>query len=171
MYEDSITYTPELAAEICEELKTGKTLRAVCRLNEHFPSETAVRQWVHDDRNGFTSQYLRAREIGYLAMADEIVEIADDGINDTYEDEDGKTKTNYDVLGRSKLRSDVRQWLLSKALPKIYGAKITQEHTGADGAPLFGEDERARRVAALRQKVQERIAQNNQEPDDASDLA
>lgn len=105
-------------------------------------------------------------------MADELVEIADDGTNDTYEDDEGKVKTNYDVLGRSKLRSDVRQWLLSKALPKVYGNKTTTELTGADGAPLFGEDERARRVAALKERVQNRIAHTNQpEPTDASDLA
>lgn len=171
MGNNTTSYTQKLADEICGLLKQGHTLRAACRLHPDTPAESTVREWVHDDRNGFTAQYLRAREIGYLAMADELVEIADDGANDTYEDDEGNIKTNYDVLGRSKLRCDQRQWLLSKALPKVYGQKVTTELTGADGAPLFGEDERARRVAALRERVKERIAQNNAEPNDASDLA
>ena len=31
---------------------------------------------------------------------------------------------------------DTRKWLLSKALPKIYGDKLTAELTGKDGQPL-----------------------------------
>ena len=41
-----------------------------------------------------------------------------------------------DVVQRDRLRIDTRKWLLSKALPKIYGDKITQEVTGKDGSAL-----------------------------------
>lgn len=163
-------YTPELAAEICEQLKTGKTLRAVCRDNEHFPSEMTVRDWAHSDLNGFSSQYLHAREIGYMAMADEILEIADDARGDTYEDAEGRTKTDWERLGRSKLRSDVRQWLLSKALPKVYGQKLDLAHSGHIAGSMT-EEERIKRLNALIAKGLDCTAQNNTEPTDASDLA
>ena len=39
-------------------------------------------------------------------------------------------------MNRDRLRVDPRKWLLSKALPKIYGDKLTAELTGKDGAPL-----------------------------------
>lgn len=128
-------YTPELARKICVELAQGAFLRQICR-REDFPSEATVRGWVVDDRDGFSAQYARARAMGLHSMAEETVEIADDGLNDTYKKEDGSDAVNTDVVQRSKLRVDTRRWLLSKMLPKEFGDKITQEHTGADGGPI-----------------------------------
>lgn len=73
-------------------------------------------------------------------MADEILEIADDGTNDWVErqNKDGSSYRAFDQehYQRSRLRFDARRWLLSKALPKVYGDKLTTELTGKDGAPL-----------------------------------
>lgn len=101
-----------------------------------MPSEALVRVWASDQTLPFFSQYAQAREIGYHVMADELLEIADDGINDRIVDEDGNERTDHDVIARSRLRVDTRKWLLSKALPKIYGDKIQNEHTGANGGPI-----------------------------------
>lgn len=130
-------YTDELAAKICSKLAEGKTLRAVCRI-DGMPPESTVRRWALDDFNGFAAQYARAREIGYHSMADEALDIADDGSNDTYEVE-GREVTNQDVIARSRLRVDTRKWLLSKALPKVYGDKVAL--TGADGGAIKTETE------------------------------
>lgn len=59
-------------------------------------------------------------------MADEILEIADDGRNDWMEiqNRDGDNigwKVNGEAVQRSRLRIDARKWLLSKLLPKKYG--------------------------------------------------
>jgi hypothetical protein len=120
-----------------------------------MPPESTVRLWVQDDREGFAAHYARAREVGYQSMADELIEIADDGSNDWMERKrgDGSTEEveNHEVIGRSRLRVDTRKWLLSKALPKVYGEKIVQEHTGANGGPIetheLSETEAARRIA------------------------
>lgn len=128
-------YTPEIAREICALLASGMFLREICR-DENFPPESTVRGWVVDDREGFSAQYARARELGLHSMAEETVEIADYGENDTYVKEDGSQGVNTDVVQRSKLRVDTRKWLLSKMLPKDFGDKITQEHTGPDGGPV-----------------------------------
>lgn len=130
-------FSPELAQEICGMLATGQTLREVCRRPE-MPSEAAVRLWALENRDGFGAQYTRARELGYLSMADEIIDISDDGLNDWIERRraDGSTETvvDHEHISRSKLRFDARRWLLSKCLPKIYGDKL--EHTGPDGGPI-----------------------------------
>lgn len=127
------SFTAELAAEICLRLSGGLTLREVCR-DKAMPAESTVRGWALDDREGFSAQYTRAREIGYLAMADELLEVADDGKNDWMERQDDEGKASYVLNGehvqRSRLRVDTRKWMLSKALPKVFGDKITQEHTG-----------------------------------------
>lgn len=81
----------------------------------------------------FGEQYARARQIGYQLLADEILEISDDGANDTYVDEDGQLRTDQDVIARSKLRVDSRKWMLSKMLPKVYGEKLQTEHSGVLG--------------------------------------
>ena len=122
-------YSPEIAAEICERLANGESLRAICK-SEHLPTEAAVRQWALDDHKGFASHYARAREIGYERMAEEILSISDEGINDTYLDDEGVERTNHDVIARSKLRVDSRKWLLSKMLPKKYGDKLQTEVSG-----------------------------------------
>ena len=108
-------FSPELAALICERLAAGETLRAICR-DEGMPDERTVRRWALDDVEGFSAQYARAREIGYQGMADALTEIADAKDGDP---------------ARDRLRVDTRKWLLSKALPKIYGDKQQVEHSGS----------------------------------------
>ena len=44
-------------------------------------------------------------------------------------------------MQRSRLRVDTRKWLLSKALPKIYGDKVTAEISGPDGGPIKTEEQ------------------------------
>lgn len=72
---------------------------------------------------GLTDQYARACEARQEFLFDEIIDIADDGSNDTYVTEDGEG-TNYDVIQRSKLRIDARKWALSKMNPRKYGDKM-----------------------------------------------
>ncbi|WP_346283726.1 terminase small subunit protein [Bradyrhizobium pachyrhizi] len=115
----------------------GKTLRAVCR-DTSMPPESTVRTWVAENREGFQDRYRLAREIGYHTMADEVLELADDGRNDWIEQQgegDQKVyKLNGEHVQRSRLRFDARRWLLSKALPKIYGDKL--ELAGDKDQPL-----------------------------------
>lgn len=126
------SYVAEMADFILEQLCDGLTLRAVCRL-DGTPDESTVRKWALDDVEGFAARYSRAREIGYHCMADEVLEIADDGRNDWME-RDGRTVPDHEHISRSRLRFDARRWLLSKALPKIYGDKVAL--TGADGGAV-----------------------------------
>jgi hypothetical protein len=71
-------------------------------------------------------------------MATEILDIADDGSNDTYETDDGE-KVNQDHINRSRLRVDTRKWLMSKLAPKKYGEKVQQEVTGNIGVTGLAE--------------------------------
>lgn len=132
------SYTQEVADKICENLCEGMSLREVCRL-DGMPPESTVRLWALDDREGFAAQYARAREIGYHAMADEIMEISDDGTNDWMErngeDNEG-WRENGEALGRSRLRVDTRKWMLGKVLPKIYGEKLDVNNTHQLSDPL-----------------------------------
>ena len=59
-------------------------------------------------------------------MVDELLEIADDCTND-YMERNGKLVFDGEHISRSRLRVDTRKWLLSKALPKLYGDKLTHD--------------------------------------------
>lgn len=129
-------YSVELAARICSELAQGRSLRDVCN-DDGMPAESTVRAWAVDDREGFSAHYARAREIGYHAMADELLAIADDGRNDWMErrgEEDAGWQANGEHIQRSRLRVDARKWMLSKVLPKIYGDKQEIDHKSSDGS-------------------------------------
>lgn len=129
-------YNPQTAATILSRMENGEALRAICR-DPEMPGETTVRRWASEDRDGFSARFARAWELRAERLAEEIIEIADDGTGDTWVDEEGQTRTNYDVIQRSKLRVQARQWLLSKVLPGKYGEATRLELTGKDGAPLF----------------------------------
>lgn len=126
-------YTEALAKEICERLADGESLSGICN-DEHMPDEKSVRTWALDNRDGFSPRYVRARELGYLKMADELIEIADDARND-WMDKKQKGGTirvvDEECVKRSVLRVDTRKWVLAKMLPKVFGEKITSEVTGS----------------------------------------
>jgi hypothetical protein len=128
------SYTPETATEICAQIAEGKSLRTICAAGG-MPGLRTIMQWLAD-REGFQQQYARAREAQADALAEEILDIADDGKNDTYVTADGTELVNHDHIARSRLRVDSRKWLASKLKPKKYGDKVHQELSGVDGAPL-----------------------------------
>lgn len=127
-------YTSELADEICERLGEGEPLRQICR-DERMPHWTTVYDWKAANEE-FSLRIARAREAGHDAIASDCLQIADDGFNDTYMDEDGNKRTDTDVIQRSKLRIETRLKLLAKWDPKRYGDKVDINHGGQDGNPI-----------------------------------
>ncbi len=134
-------FTQQLADAVCERLAAGQTLREVCAAEE-MPSSATVRRWVLADPEGFGKQYAIAKELGWQEMADEILEISDDGSNDWLEREtETGRKTvefNHEHVQRSRLRADNRKWLLARVLPHIYGDRLstTSVQLGPDGKPI-----------------------------------
>jgi hypothetical protein len=126
-------YTDELASLICERLENGDSLNNICQ-DENMPSEACVRRWAMEDYQGFSAKYARARELGYLKIADEMLEIADDARNDWMDKQvrgDTIRVVDEECVKRSQLRVETRKWLLSKMLPKVYGDKLQTEHSGS----------------------------------------
>lgn len=122
-------FTQDTADVICDRLANGESLRGICR-DDAMPAQSTVFKWLVDYPL-FSEQYARAREAQADFMADEILQIADDGQNDTYVDENGNKRTDQDVIGRSRLRVDARKWLASKMAPKKYGDRVQTEVTGS----------------------------------------
>ena len=111
----------ELIPEVLESIRETGNLRKSCEKHGVKPSTFLL--WVNGD-SSLAEQYAQAREIGLEAMAHDILDIADEGRNDTYVDDKGNVQVDTDVIARSRLRVDSRKWLLSKLLPKKYGEKL-----------------------------------------------
>lgn len=120
-------YNEEVSQDICRLLMVGKSLRKICDL-EGMPSITTVMRWLSEDKGTFREQYAHARDIQAEYLLDEMIDIADDSIND-YEIVDGQERVNHEHLNRSKLRIDARKWVIEKQAPKKYGSKQQIDHT------------------------------------------
>lgn len=120
------TFTQDLADKICEEIALGYSMRSVCKPDD-MPAMSSVFKWLRENKQ-FSEQYVTATEERSEAMAEDILDIADDGTNDWIEREnkDGSTfeSVNGEVIQRSRLRVDTRKWLMAKMKPKKYGEKL-----------------------------------------------
>lgn len=130
------TFTQQLADEICEGITLGYSVRTVCT-PDHMPAISTFYKWLreHDD---FSKQYARACEERTEAMAEDLLDIADDGTNDYMESEDGTVTYNGDSIQRAKLRVDTRKWLMAKMKPKKYGDKLEVDNTHRIVQPILG---------------------------------
>jgi hypothetical protein len=130
-------FDQKVADAVLDGMALGKSLRQMCK--EIGCVESTVRRWAIEDRNGFRAHYASARELQVDAMADEILEVANDGTNDWMTIQRGGESVeveNREVVNRSRLRVDTMKWVMSKIAPKKYGEKTQHEVTGADGSPL-----------------------------------
>ncbi|MNG79604.1 hypothetical protein D3C79_382210 [compost metagenome] len=125
-------YTKELGEVICSAIADGVSLRAVLA-RPGMPSKSMVMRWLADERYvEFRDQYVCAREDLADKLADEILQIADDGSNDTFLDANGNVKVNHDVIARARLQIDARKWLAAKLAPKKYGDGGRRENSGVN---------------------------------------
>lgn len=124
-------FTPEIAETICARLMSGESLREICR-EDGFPDIATVGRWLHR-HDEFRTQYAQAREAQAEVLADEVLEIADDGRNDWMErhgKDDAGWQANGEHIQRSKLRYEARRWYAAKLAPKKFGEKVETEHSG-----------------------------------------
>ncbi len=144
----------EVMADLCQVLSVGESLEEACRRVPDAPHPSTVLDWVAGDPRGLGQQYADARAKGYTLLGDRIERIAAEThsmITIHAQDPDGNYLFNADgtpllkqvlaplssdVIASKRLQVDTLKWKLSKMLPKVYGDKVTQEHTGAGGGPI-----------------------------------
>lgn len=155
------SFTWEIAEEMCERLSVGESLNAILK-SAHMPDYKTVMRWVVTDDEKkkpylkeFRQKYARAREAQAEYYVDLLHEIAADGRNDYYTDEDGKLRVDHENIARSKLRIDTIKFTAAKLRPKKYADRIpiVNDDEPIDGGELtsasdeINERERGRRIA------------------------
>lgn len=113
------TYNREVADKILELIKQGQSLTSICKPDD-MPAISTFRTWVADDVDGLSARSARAYEVGYDAIADQCVEIADEEpeIHPLTGAKDSAS------VQHKRLRIDTRLRLLGKWAPKKYGDKL-----------------------------------------------
>ena len=133
-------WSQELADRVCEKIAQGYSMRTVCTPDD-MPSISTLFKWIRE-KPEFSQQYARATEERTEAMAEDILDIADDGSNDLMTIQKGDASyevENREVTNRSRLRVDTRKWLMSKMKPKKYGEKLDLTSDGkALPTPIYG---------------------------------
>jgi hypothetical protein len=119
------TITAEAKAEVLKRLVGGESLTKICK-DPRLPCIYSV--YAHIDKDPeFAKSYARAREIQADVLAEEIIDISDDGSSDfvTRLDKDGEEQevVDHEHIQRSRLRVDSRKWFASKMRPNRYGDK------------------------------------------------
>jgi len=101
--------TPEVEERIIEGLTDGVALRVLCR-QDGMPSWRTVYDWINADPS-LAARIAYARDLGFEAIAEDILDIADD------------TPAISEHVQRNKMRIDTRLKLLACWSPKRYGNK------------------------------------------------
>lgn len=128
-------YSQELADAICAEIVQGYSIRTICKA-EPMPCVATIFNWFRSHPE-FLEQYEKAKEMQADMLAEDLLDIADDGTNDWME-KFGKEGENlgYQINGehiqRSRLRVDTRKWIASKLKAKKYGDRVQTDVQALD---------------------------------------
>ena len=99
-----------------------------------MPAWRTVYDWIVAEPD-FAARIAHARDLGYDAIAEDTLKIADDATNDYMERQGDAVAYHFngEHVQRSKLRIETRLKLLAKWSPKKYGDKldIDAKHSGS----------------------------------------
>ena len=118
---------------ICAEVSGGRTIPAALNVlglrdpERRLPSFTMMYNWMAKDQpaaSDLSEALACAKDVRAQMWSEDLIEIASDGTNDTYIDGQGNVRTDYDVLGRSKLRIETIEKVLARQDPKRFGHKL-----------------------------------------------
>jgi hypothetical protein len=123
----SVSYSPKLAAKICDLIAEGESLRTIGE-KPNMPSRRTMRGWLNAHPE-FEREYEIARRERTDNLVDEAVEIADSVTG----------STDAAAVNAARLQVDTRKWLASKLLPERFGDHSRVEMTGPGGKDLLPE--------------------------------
>lgn len=136
--------TPDLEKDLLTGLSEGVPLGRLCR--RHGLNRCTVYKWMKDE--DFAAQMAWARAIGFDAIAEEALEIADDWSDDELQEAEGTSREarrkanvqNHAAVARARLRIDTRLRLLGRWDPKRYGVESGRFQGMAGSAGMIGRD-------------------------------
>jgi len=133
----SETEIAEAKRIILERVTEGMSLEAITTgdVDLELPSKQTVYNWLNSAHKNydalFFDDYARARKLRENVIFEEIIEIADNTADDWTLTDRGWTP-NKEVVQRSKVRIEARQWVLARMNSKRFGNKVETTLQGGD---------------------------------------
>jgi hypothetical protein len=126
----SVLFAPEVVDEVLTRFASGETLLSISR-DPRMPSRSTLYAWAtsestEPDAIELVRRFREAAVQNAMAMADDIVDIADDASLD-----DDKNSVN---VQRAKLKCETRRFLMSRRAPALFGEAL--QIAGVPNAPL-----------------------------------
>jgi len=156
-YKDEVEFSQDLADEICERVAGGELAINICK-DPHMPRLKTLRAWLRNKNLlDFQLQMKEAEQDRLAIFEEEIIAIADDGSNDTYEKEGRNgtiTVVDNEVISRSKLRVEMRLKHLRAGHPQKWNDSSTQVvvNNGAVDSSKLSDGELNAEIEAIRKK-------------------
>jgi hypothetical protein len=153
---------PHIIDAVLDAVASGRTVTAACKQNLIDPAK--LHSWVMRDPL-LQERYDEARKIQAEVMLDEMIEISNDGANDTYIDARGVARTDFDVVQRSRLRLEQRRWQMSKVNPHRFGDKLAVDQkveTTVNHAETLDAARRRKEEASKRRATEEKESGGDQ---------
>lgn len=126
--------TSENAQRICEGVIQGRKLWEIA-VEIGWRSHASILMWVAQDPE-FEAAFRRAKVAWADAMAEEIIDIADNDSQDWIKRVGRRGQEyevpNKEVVMRSRLRIDARLKMMAAYAPHRYGQKVEVEHDVSD---------------------------------------
>ena len=110
-------YSEKLEDRMLEEIASGRSVISLCREEEWTPNADTWYRWMYKI-DGLSDRYTRAKAISSEFHADQILAIADEADNQSFQ--------------VARLQIDARKWVASKLVPNKYGEKSQIDHTSSD---------------------------------------
>jgi hypothetical protein len=145
----TVPYDGELGIEICRLIATGANLSEAIRIlcgPDTKLTRNIVLGWRLDHPE-LAALYTQACEKRVEAMENDLLEIADDTDRDYREGKNGKDIPNKEVVLRSKIRIESRQWLMARRDPQQWGDKSSVDVSA--NIMLLSPEERVQKALQL----------------------
>ena len=110
-------YSEKLEDRMLEEIASGRSVISLCREEDWTPNADTWYRWMYKI-DGLSDRYTRAKAISSEFHADQILAIADEADNQSFQ--------------VARLQIDARKWVASKLVPNKYGDKSQIDHTSSD---------------------------------------
>lgn len=118
---NEVPFTQEMADEICDFVANNAFgLKKVCRENKHFPGPEVIRRWFKRYPE-FDKAYTRAKEEQVETDVDEMQEIDDWAMQQTYIDQFGNKRIDSAAIQLARSKKDDIKWRAGKLKRKKYG--------------------------------------------------
>ena len=111
--------TQDTRDAICLRLASGESLRSICT-DEDMPTVSTVLLAVVQDRDGFSEQYMQAREAAGFSHADRVADLAAIAASEGIDPQSARAAM------------DGFKWAAERMAPKKHSQRQEVDHTSSD---------------------------------------